>query len=134
VQSLRGRSAAPALTTCPECHAVRQQGQACTSCGWSPRPKAESFEVKAGDLARVDGSGVQRRVVGDAEAFYRMMLGIAEEKGRKPGWAYYATCQKFGPNLRLSRHAVSMPPDAAARRWVLSRDIAYARARAKDGK
>jgi superfamily II DNA or RNA helicase len=39
-QTARSEHRAPALSTCPECHAVRIGGNACSSCGWRPQPKA----------------------------------------------------------------------------------------------
>jgi superfamily II DNA or RNA helicase len=38
-QNSRNQRRAPALTTCPECAAVRLEGRACPQCGWQPRPK-----------------------------------------------------------------------------------------------
>src|SRR6516225_10040362 len=39
----------PALTTCPECSAIRLEGEPCTRCGWHPVRKAEPVEIADGE-------------------------------------------------------------------------------------
>ena len=48
--SARGTYQAPSLTTCPECSAVRFEGQPCPVCHWRPVTKARSVEVVDGEL------------------------------------------------------------------------------------
>lgn len=128
----RGQYKAPGLTTCPECAAVRLEGRPCTVCGWQPRPKAVPLEVAEGDLAAVD----RKRKVGaayDADGrlrFYRMLLHIADERGYQRGWAGHKHKEKFG-EWPPRGHFAPLEPDDATRAWVRSRQIAYAKAMAK---
>src|SRR6185437_10550194 len=120
---------APALTICPECSAVRMQGQPCPACGWRPRTKPRAVDIADGDLGEVDR---QRRVhqhhVADDERrrFHRMLVGIARERGYKDGWAAYKFKEKFGA-WPLDRFAEPLTPDDGMRAWVRSRQIAYAK-------
>jgi DNA repair protein RadD len=124
---------APGLRDCPECGAVRLEGQACESCGWRPRPKPSAVAIVDGDLVRVDrarrtepagwGDDAKRR-------FYAELLGLAAERGWKPGFAFY----KFGEKFKVNppwRNVAPVPPSAETRSWVRSRQIAYAKARQK---
>jgi superfamily II DNA or RNA helicase len=43
----------PGLTACPECSAIRVEGQPCTSCGWHPVAKPKPFLVADGELGEV---------------------------------------------------------------------------------
>ena len=56
----RGTHEKPALVTCPECSALRLEGQKCSACGWQPRAKSQAVEVQDGDLVRVDRKGNQK--------------------------------------------------------------------------
>jgi DNA repair protein RadD len=49
----RGARHTQALTTCPECSAVRYEGKPCPACGWRPQPEAKPVEVLDGDLGEV---------------------------------------------------------------------------------
>jgi DNA repair protein RadD len=130
VQASRALFRAPALTTCPECSAVRFEGRPCPACGWRPQPKPQAFDVVDGDLGQVDR---QRRVAnqnyGDAEKrhFNAQLLYIARERGYKPGWAAYKFKEKFG-HWPPRGSPAPMPPEEATRAWVRSREIAYAKA------
>lgn len=123
----------PSLTTCPECSAVRMSGKPCTFCGWKPAPRPDAVEVTDGELGRVDQKRhAQAREYTPAERalFHRQLLWIAHEKGYKPGWAAHKYREKFG-DWPADRHTFAEPPDDAVRSWVRSRQIAYAKARAK---
>jgi superfamily II DNA or RNA helicase len=123
----------PALTTCPECSAVRLEGKPCTLCGWSPVRKAEPVEVAEGELGEVDR---QRRAAkatqynaADRLQFFQQLLWIARERCYKPGWASHKYKNKFGEWPPRSWGSTGpLPPSPAIRAWVKSRDIAYAKA------
>jgi superfamily II DNA or RNA helicase len=128
----RGTYQAPALTNCPECSAVRFQGQPCPACGWRPRPKAAAVEVIDGDLGRVERDRTVIAAMVDQRRFYAMLLYIASERGYQRGWAGHKFKEKFGawPSWRFID---PLPADDFVRSWVRSRAIAYAKAMAKAG-
>ena len=129
-------NSARSLTTCPECSAVRYQGKPCPACGWRPKPKPIPVDVAEGELGAVDR---QRRVSAanwsqaEKDTFYRELLGLAEERGYRPGFAYYKFVERFNvPPTSSDRWRPSpLPPSDATRSWVRSRQIAYARAKAQ---
>ena len=132
-QAARAARTMPALTTCPECGAVRMEGKPCPVCGWRPVPKPRGVDVAEGDLGRVDH---MRRVSpqdwtsDERQSFHRQLVYIAAERGYKPGWASHKFKERFG-TWPAERFPVPEPPDDATRRWVRSRQIAYARSMAK---
>lgn len=129
----RATGKAPSLVDCPECKAVRFQGQPCPACGWRPRPKPAAVDVIDGDLGRVDRD---RTVTGsniDQQRYYRQLLGLAQQRGWKSQAAFYKFVEKFGrkPPWSWQWLAPETPdPDVVA--WVRSRQIAYAKAQAKE--
>jgi len=132
VHARRGEYHAPALTTCPECSAVRFEGQPCPMCNWHPVRKPSPIEVADGELGRVERN---RNVIpfnpsDDVKfAFYRQLLYIAKEKHYQPGWAWHKFKEKFGHEPpRNWRHTDPMLPTPEVRAWVKSRQIAYAKA------
>ncbi len=129
-QTARAQSRAPALTSCPECSAVRFEGHPCPVCKWRPQPKPQSVDVADGELGLVDRDRVVKlpqRSGDDELRFYRQLLYIAEERGYQRGWAAHKYREKFGawPSWR---NAESVMPDPTVRSWVRSRQIAYAKA------
>ena len=128
----RSEDRARALTTCPECSAVRMEGSPCPVCGWKPQPRPEPVEVADGELGRVDQAMRTRGhdwTLDEKAAFHSQLLWIALERGYKPGWAAHKHKEKFGD--WPARGAEPEPPDPAVRSWVRSRQIAYAKAMAK---
>ena len=70
---------APALTTCPECCAVRFEGKPCPACGWRLVKKPKSGEVADGELGEVSRHCHVKANVYSAEEkqrFYRQLLWI----------------------------------------------------------
>jgi DNA repair protein RadD len=129
-QIARLKHRAPALTTCPECAAVRLEGKPCPACGWRPQPKPVAIDVIDGDLGRVERDHSIVAAAVDQRRFYSQLLYIANERGYQRGWAGHKFREKFGawPSWR---YAEPMPADDAVRAWVRSRAIAYAKAQAK---
>jgi superfamily II DNA or RNA helicase len=125
---------APALTTCPECSAVRFEGKPCTLCGWHPVRNAKAIEVANGELGEVSRDQTVHVSLPDKLTFYRELSGILAEKRRrnptiKDGWAAAKFKEKFGHWPPFDwRSAEPLTPSPATRSWVRSRDIAYAKA------
>ncbi|MSP75553.1 MAG: DEAD/DEAH box helicase [Rhodospirillaceae bacterium] len=131
----RTRQQTRTLTTCPECSAVRWQGDPCGSCNWRPRVKPLAVEIVDGDLAAVDRDRKARSgafTEGERAKFHGMLLGIARQRGYQDGWAAHKYREKFG-TWPASRWITPQQPDDATLSWVRSRMIAYARGRAKAG-
>ena len=132
-QTARAQSRAPALTSCPECSAVRFEGHPCPVCKWRPQPKPQVVDVADGELGLIDRNRVVKlpnRSADDQQRFYRQLLYIASERGYQRGWAAHKYREKFGgwPSWRDLEPAI---PDPAVRSWVRSRQIAFAKAQAK---
>jgi DNA repair protein RadD len=119
------------LKTCPECHAVRIEGQPCGSCDWHPVTKPELIAIADGQLGEVRRDRTVHISPQDKLTFYRE---LAEKRRRKPtikdGWAAAKFKEKFGDWPPFDwRNPQPLPPDPATRAWVRSRDIAYAMAK-----
>jgi superfamily II DNA or RNA helicase len=118
------------LVNCPECAAIRREGQPCSACGWQPRPKSKPFDVIDGELGQVDK---RRHVHGHAPtiseklAFHQQLRWIERNRGYRPGWTAHKFREKFG-HWPANNHVEPMPPDDATLAWVRSRQIAYAKA------
>lgn len=129
----RLKQQARSLATCPECSAVRWQGDPCGSCGWRPQTKAMSVEVIDGDLGEVDRGGKPRHhtpTASEKARFHAMLLGIAQQRGYQQGWAAHKYREKFS-TWPASRWVAPMAPDDATLAWVRSRQIAYAKWKAR---
>jgi hypothetical protein len=132
-QTSRAQHRAPALTTCPECSAVRLEGRPCPACGWRPQPKPRPVAVADGELGQVDS---QRRVkahtptIADKVSFQRQLRWIERERGYRPGWTAHKFRERFG-HWPARNDVEPLPPNGATRAWVRSQQIAYARAIAR---
>jgi DNA repair protein RadD len=134
----RGEYGARRLVDCPECHAVRFQGDPCPACGWTPRPKPVAVEVADGDLGLVQRD---RRVIpsyateAERRLFYQQLLAIAQRRSYAAGFAYFKYQEKFaGQKPPWSWKSLPpVDPEPHVEAWVRSRQIAYARAMAKQG-
>jgi hypothetical protein len=132
VHKARGGHCAPNLTTCPECSAVRFEGQPCPVCHWRPVPKAKPVEIAEGELgwiARNRRAKANSFSLDDKQRFHRELTWIASSRGYRPGWVAHKYREKFGE--WPARSAEPAPPSAATISWVRSRQIAYAKSRSR---
>lgn len=121
------------LTTCPECSAVRVEGQPCGSCGWRPQTKPRYQEFEDGDLGQVNRDRSVHVLDQDELTLYRELKGIFEEKKRrnpniKPGYPatkFKTKTGRYPP--RHWEHVGPLAPSPATRSWIRSQDIAYAK-------
>lgn len=124
------------LAACPECTAVRWEGDPCTVCGWRPVTKPAPVETAEGELAAVDRA-TRRAPAGepslaDKTQFYGELLWISRERGYRNGWAAHKHKERFGAwprgRIELARPTAPRPETRA---WVRSRMIAYAKVTAR---
>lgn len=119
------------LTACPECSAVRMEGDPCGSCGWRPQAKPRPMEFQDGDLGQVQRDRSVHVLDQDDLTLYRELKGIFAEKHRrnpniKPGFPAAKFKEKTGhwPPDHW-RDVDALPPSRATRAWVQSREIAW---------
>jgi superfamily II DNA or RNA helicase len=129
VHAGRGHYGAPALITCPECHAVRFEGRPCSICGWRPITKPTPIVIGDGELGHVDRNGNIRIPVTDQVAFQRQLAWIARERGYRDGWVAHKYRERFG-TWPTARSVEAMAPEPWVRSWVRSRQIAFAKSMA----
>lgn len=132
----RGEYGARRLADCPECHAVRRQGDPCVVCGWTPRPKAAAIDITDGNLGLVQRD---RRVIpiyqteAERRQFYQQLLGVARQRGYATGFAYHKFREKFAGSTPpyAWKSLPPLDPEPHVLSWVRSRQIAFARAQAQ---
>jgi superfamily II DNA or RNA helicase len=112
-----------AAKTCPECHAVWIDGQACPECGYLLRPKGRLVDTLEGDLVEI---GVRTPEEIDRQGFYLELRGYAAAHGFKPGWAAHVFREKFGafPPWAWNREP-ARDVSFATLGWIQSRFIAW---------
>jgi DNA repair protein RadD len=120
---------------CDECKAVVAPGaKACPSCGAPIRGKTE-VESAEGELVELGSrrTGAVAPSIGDKISFYGELLWIARERGHKPGWAGFKFKERFvsWPNDPRVRSATPRPPSLKTKNWIVSRQIAFAKARGR---
>jgi DNA repair protein RadD len=118
---------------CDDCEAVVAPGaKACPSCGAPIRAKSQVEGVE-GDLVEFGSrrAGAAAPSIGDKISIYGELLWIARERGLKPGWVGYKFKERFGvwPNDPRVRSAIAHPPSLKTKNWIVSRQIAFAKAK-----
>ena len=125
----------PLPKRCEECSAVvSRMARACPSCGAPIRAKTE-VESAEGDLVEFGSrrTGSHAPSIADKISFHGELLLIARERGHKPGWVGFKFKERFGawPNDPRVRSAIPRPPSLKTKNWIISRQIAFAKARAR---
>jgi DNA repair protein RadD len=118
------------LTECSQCGALRKGGLPCPACGFLPKRPAEYVCFSDEDLVEV-GSTNHRPSRDEQRRFYAELKGLAQEKNRKAGYAFYKFIDKFGtkPPWDWKDSVPATIPSPQTRAWVRSRDIAWAKSR-----
>lgn len=109
---------------CPACTHIHPARPACPCCGFEyPRRQIhhEDGELKA----LGEGAGAAKDV---REAVYRQLLWIARDRAYKDGWAAHKYKERFGVWPRGVEGEPEVP-SMELRRWVRSRQIAFAKAK-----
>lgn len=116
---------------CKKCTFVFGGALTCPQCGYYFERTARKFHVVDGELVAIKGIEPD---VGELEkrTFYSELLGHAQSKGYKTGWAAYAYQDRYKklPPREWNRDRPK-PPSAGTTRWLLSVTIRRAKARKK---
>jgi superfamily II DNA or RNA helicase len=120
---------------CKACGQLRMKGMACDNCGWEPKPPARAVDYIDADLVELGSNNAPTET--DRITFFCELRGHQRTAGKKDGSPYHpkwAACQfkdkfKSWPPRSWDAYAPLEPSDAT-RRWIKSRQIAWAKARA----
>lgn len=137
---LSAREQRDRFVDCSQCGALRTAGEACPNCGFLPKRRGDAITFRDGELAQVNAGGRTVSGYGPEERvrWHGMLAWIRNEKharnprGCSPGWIYHKYLEKFGVKPPWGM-PTPIEPTLEVRSWVRSRDIAYAKGRAKAG-
>ncbi len=97
----------PLPKACPSCSYVKTVHK-CPVCGFAPERKA-NVDVRAGDLVPLKKKPKAKKM--DKQEFYSQLLGVAQEKGRQPGWVAHRYRDYFGVWPRGMQNVPAAPTD-----------------------
>ena len=122
--------------TCQDCGHIFKQSRVCPMCGWKVPFSKRDVDVIEADLVRIGRNTAKPLPDGwvSYEVFYAMLRHYARAKKYSPMWAVHQFKEKAKcePPYDWNNHAM-VPPDERVRNWIKSRQIAYAKGRAKSG-
>ncbi len=126
---------APLPRLCEECKAVLpRQATHCPECG-ALREAKTGIEIRDGELVELGSRARPKPFMGVSEraAFYGELQWIARDRGYASGWASHKFKEKLGvwPNDPRIKFADPAPASLRTRQWVRSRQIAFAKVRAR---
>jgi DNA repair protein RadD len=78
-------------------------------------------------------SGSAEPTIADRASVYGELRWIAQDRGYATGWASHKFKEKFGvwPNDPRIRNVRAIPPSLKTKDWLVSRQIAFAKARGR---
>lgn len=101
---------------CPKCTYLKPaKVRLCPNCGFDPRPQSK-IENADGNLVEISGRGKNKTYHGELsqhdemEKFYRELLGYAQERGYKSGWAYHQFFERYKSTPKPSFLKLALPP------------------------
>ena len=115
----------PLPKECPSCSYLRPPRiKTCPNCGFTPQPKIGVF-TEDGELTEITGRGANKKQKGkvdlttaEREMFYRELLGFAEERNFKQGWAYHNYKRRFGIGPANTFSKTPVYASDKTRRWL----------------
>jgi DNA repair protein RadD len=104
----------------------------CPCCGFEPQPQSD-MEFAPGELTEAKRSNRPALPQPTRQLWWSGLLQIAKERGYSKGWTYHKFKEwnnGVGPGPDINQH-VAAEPTPEIRSWVKSRQIAYAKGKAK---
>lgn len=116
---------------CPSCKYMRPAGvHECPKCGCKPERQSEVI-VGDGELVRLERKKPIKRESG--QWVYSQLVGYAQAKGYKSGWAYHKYAEFFGGKHPNGLRQIPVTPTPEILGWIKSRQIAAAKDQEKRG-
>jgi len=113
---------------CPSCKFVRPAGvHVCPKCGFAPARQSD-VEVEDGELVKLDRRKPIHKETG--QHIYSQLLGYAQSKNYKRGWAFHKYEDLMGRKPSGLRQVAAKPTQEILN-WIKSRQIAASKARDK---
>lgn len=112
---------------CPECSAVFSGTAKCPECGHRLTPKGRDVATLVGELVELGGKTTETI---DRARFYAELRALQAERGYSPKWPAAQYRERFGewPPFKWNGTSATVPSQAT-RRWIKSRQIAYAKSK-----
>ncbi len=116
---------------CPRCGSLwPSHSDTCPHCG-HVRPRQSQVVETAGEMIELGGNAAnQKHSMAYKRDFYAQLLGFAEARGYKPGYAYFGYVEKFGIDPRMAKPEPKAP-GLEVINWIRSRNIAKSEAAKK---
>lgn len=128
----------PLPKPCASCGALREPGQhACPACGFKPKRQSDVEHIE-GELAEIKRTRTQAKHAKNDDwhrrvRFFGELLGYAEFKGYRPGWAANQYRNRYGewPDLVKDHASPIYEISGATDSWIKGQQIRFAKGRAK---
>ena len=113
---------------CPQCKfLVPPKVYTCPMCGFHGVKQPAMVPTAKGELAEIKRNG-RKVLFTDKLATYGMLMWVAEQRGRKRGWAAHKYREMYGV-WPARKYVDKVEPSPEILNWVRSRDIAWAHRR-----
>lgn len=107
----------PKGITCGNCNAAYWGRLDCPECGWKPSIKGREIRTYDGYLQALDE--IENPPPADEKTFYLMLLGYCQEKGKKPGLAFFKFQDRFSRKPEWAwKDLPPLEPNAEVRAWL----------------
>jgi superfamily II DNA or RNA helicase len=117
---------------CPSCQAVVTPKTQVCECGFHFKPAPSDIYVSDGDLSELGSKGkIGKATRDEKQIWYSGLLWIAKERGYSRGFAAHKYRERFGCWPK-GLHEVEEYPTQTVFNYIKSKNIAYAKAKAKN--
>ncbi len=114
---------------CPACGSLWPKGaDTCLHCGHVRKRRSDVIAVP-GSLEELGATRQAQASAEERRRWYAELLAYAEERGHKPGWAFYAYRDKFGVRPAGPTPAPAPEVGPEVRRWITRCNIVWAKRR-----
>lgn len=112
---------------CPKCSVVWAGGDTCLNCG-HVRVKRNEVVAVAGEMVEIGATKrkAEKHTTEQKADWYAQLIGYANFRGYKPGWAWHKYKEKFGVQPSMSTPAPK-PLGIDVERWIIAANIRSAK-------
>jgi len=117
--------------TCPNCGHVARAAKVCSACGWEMLPPSKPVPTKHAELAEIETNTLRNKRHSKAQkrSVFGGLLHYAQDRGFSSGWASHKYREYYGVWPNAYKGTEPSPPSDELRRWIKSRQIAWANRR-----